>query len=386
MATDLRRTIEQLTSFERPSASDGERRAAQWIANELRELGVEAEVEEERAHGTYWWPIGIFTALAALAGLLGRRLLGTLAGAFAALGVWDECGLWRGHWTRGLLPKRPTWNVVGRAGDPDAGRTVCIVAHHDAAHGGLIFDFSAVRWYADRFPERLERGRVWPGTMKLVFAGPVLVALGSLLGLRRVRGAGTFISAGSAAFMADIARHGVVPGANDNLSAVAAMLAVAERLRDEPVAGLRVLFVSTGSEESFEEGMAAFLDRHEHELPRDRTDVLVLDTVGSPRLILLEGEGMIVRRPYDAALKDAIAAAARDAGVPILREHWLSFGSDALLALRRGYRTALIASFDRHKLPSNYHQPSDTAENVDYATVQAAATVTEATVRRLVRT
>ena len=40
---------------------------------------------------------------------------------------------------------------------------------------------------------------------------------------------------------------------------------------------------------------------------------------------------------------------------------------------------------DRHKLPSNYHQPTDTADRVDYATVAAAARVTEATVRRLAR-
>jgi Peptidase family M28 len=385
MATDLRHTIEYLTSFERPSASDGERRAATWIASELRGLGIEAEVEEEQAHGTYWWPVGLCTAMATLAGLAGRRVWSTLAGALAAVGVWDECGLWRGHWTRTLLPKRPTWNVVGRAGDPGAERTVCIVAHHDAAHGGMAFDFTAVRWYARRFPERLERGRVWPGTMKLVFAGPVLVAVGSLLGLRPVRALGTLVSAGSTASMVDIGAHGVVPGANDNLSAVAALLEVARRLAEEPVAGLRVLLVSTGSEESFEEGMAAFVDRHEHELPRDRTDMLVLDTVGSPRLILLEGEGMLVRRPYDEPLKDTIEAAAQDAGVPLIREHWLSFGSDALIALRRGFRTALLASFDEHKLPTNYHQPSDTADNIDYGTVAAAAKVTEATVRRLAR-
>jgi acetylornithine deacetylase/succinyl-diaminopimelate desuccinylase-like protein len=385
MATDLRHTIEHLTTWERPSASDGERRAAEWIAAELGELGIPAVVEQERAHGTYWWPLGLLCALAALAGLSGRRLLGALGGAFAALGVWDECGLWRGHWTRALLPKRPTWNVVGRAGDPDAERTVCVVAHHDAAHGGLAFDFSAVRWYARTFPEKVEAGRVWPGTMQLVFAAPVLVAVGSLLGLRRLRALGTFLSLGGVASFADIGARRVVPGANDNLSAVAAMLEVARRLTEEPVRGVRVLLVSTGSEESFEEGMAAFVDRHEAELPRERTDMIVLDTVGSPRLILLEGEGMLTRRPYDGPLKDAIAAAAEEAGVPILREHWLSFGSDALIALRRGYRTALIASFDEHKLPTNYHQPTDTADRVDLDTVAAAATVTEATVRRLAR-
>jgi hypothetical protein len=386
MATDLRHTIEHLTSWERPSASEGERRAAEWIAGELRELGYDAQVEEERAHGGYWWPIGIFAALGTIAGLLRRRVAGALLGAFAAFGVWEECGLWRGHWTRRLLPKRPTWNVVGRGGDPDADRTLVVVSHHDAAHTGLAFDFTAVRWYARTWPERVENGRVWPGTMWLVFLGPVLVALGSLLGLRPVRRAGTFLSAGSVLSMADIGLRGVVPGANDNLSAVAAMLEVARRLRDEPVSGLRVLFVSTGSEESFEEGMAGFLARHEDELPRDRTDILVLDTVGSPRLILLEGEGMLVRRPYDDGLKDTVEAAARDAGVEILREHWLSFGSDALLALRKGYRTALIASFDEHKLPANYHQHTDTADRIDYETVADAAKVTEATVRRLART
>jgi hypothetical protein len=385
MATDLRRTIEHLTTWERPSASDGERRAAEWIAAELRELGLPAEVEQESAHGTYWWPMGLFVALAGVVGLTGRRLLGALGGAFAALGVWDECGLWRGHWTRALLPKRSTWNVVARSGDPNAERTVCVIAHHDAAHTGMAFDFSLVRWYARTFPERLERGRVWPGTMRLVIAGPLLVAVGSLLGLRRVRRLGTAMSLTAAAAFADIGRSEVVPGANDNLTAVAVVLDLARRLVEEPVRGVRVLLISTGAEESFEEGMAAFVDRHEDELPRERTDMIVLDTVGSPRLVLLEGEGMLARRPYDGPLKDQIAAAAGDAGVEIIREHWLSFGSDALIALRRGYRAALIASFDEHKLPSNYHQPTDTADRVDYDTVADALEVTEATVRRLAR-
>jgi hypothetical protein len=385
MAMDPRHTIEHLTTWDRPSASDGERRAAVWISDQLNRMGIESRVEEESAHGTYWWPVGIFTALGAAAGLLGRRVLGTLLGAFAAFGVWEECGLWHGHWTRRLLPKRSTWNVVGRGGDADAKRTVVLVAHHDAAHTGLAFDFTAVRWYARRFPHLVEQGRVWPGTMSLVFGGPLLVALGSLLGSRLVRKLGTVVSLGSTLSMADIGMRKVVPGANDNLSAVAAMLQVAENVAADPVEGLRVLFVSTGSEESFEEGMAAFIDRHEHELPRESTDIIVLDTVGSPRLILLEGEGMLTRRPYDGPLKDEIEAGAGDAGVDLLREHWLSFGSDALIALRRGYRTALIASFDEDKLPSNYHQHTDTADRIDYDTVAGAAQVTEATVRRLAR-
>ena len=55
--------------------------------------------------------------------------------------------------------------------------------------------------------------------------------------------------------MADIGTRASVPGANDNLSAVGAVIALAERLRDRPVKDVRVLLVSTGSEESFSEGM-----------------------------------------------------------------------------------------------------------------------------------
>jgi len=383
--TELEQIVRTLESWERGSATEGERRSAEWIAARLRELGYQPKVEEESAHGTYWWPMAGLSAIAAGAGLLGRRFVGTLGGALAAFGLWDELGLWRGYWTRALLPKRSTWNVHAVAGDPDADRTVAIVTHHDAAHTGAIFDFTLIRWYARTFPDLLEKGRKWPGLNWATFAGPALVAAGSLLGLHRMRRTGALMSLTSVGTLLDVARSPVVPGANDNLSAVAAMLEVARALREEPVEGLRVLLVAPGSEESFEEGFSAFVDRHAHELPKDRTDFIVLDTVGSPHLILLEGEGMLVRRPYDAALKDAIAAAAGDAGVAIVREHWLSFASDSLVGLRKGYRTATIASFDDCKLPTNYHQMTDVADNLDWDTVEAAATVTEATVRRLAR-
>ncbi|HEV2815514.1 MAG TPA: M28 family peptidase [Solirubrobacteraceae bacterium] len=381
---ELEQIVRTLESWERGSASEGERRSAEWIAGRRREIGYEPTIEEEPAHGGYWWPLGIFTGTAALAGLLRRRVLGTLVGAVASVGIWDELGLWR-EWTRKLLPKRTTWNVYAVAGDPDADRTVAIVTHHDAAHTGMAFDFTLVRWYGRTFPDLLEKGRKWPGLMWTVIAGPVLVGVGSLLGLERVRRTGAVMSGLSALSFADIGRSDVVPGANDNLSSVAAMLEVGRALSEEPVEGVRVLLVATGSEESFEEGMTGFVKTHAHELPKDRTQFIVLDTVGSPHLILLEGEGMLLLRPYDEELKDEIAAAADDVGVPIVREHWLSFGSDSLVALRKGYRTATIASFDDFKLPTNYHQPTDVADNLDWDTVKAAADVTEAAVRRIAR-
>jgi hypothetical protein len=380
--TELREIVEHLASFDRPSASDGERRGAEWIAGRLRDLGHDATVEPEPAHGTYWWPLGIFSAASAVAGAVRSRLLGLVVGTAAALGVWDELGLW---WRRSrfFLPKRTTWNVVGRAGAADAEHVVAVIAHHDAAHAGAIFDQAVPRWFARTFPAFLARSRHWPQILWLVFLGPVLVALGSLLGARGLRRLGSVLSLGSAAAFADIGRSPVVPGANDNLSGVAAMLGAARSLSETPVEGVRVLLVSNGSEESFEEGMAGFVRSHEHELPRDKTWFIVLDTVGSPQLVLVEGEGMLVMEGYDDELKDVLEAAGRDAGADLLRRHWLAYGSDALIGLRTGYRSALLASFDEAKLPSNYHSLTDVPEHVDYERVADAAAVVDAAVRRL---
>src|SRR5829696_7837628 len=129
----IERVVRELASYERPSASDGERRAAEWLAGELREAGCRTvRVEEERAHGGYWWPLGLLNAASALAALLGRRLA-LPVGALAAAAVYDDVSGGRLWFRRRVLPHRPTWNVVAEAGDPHGTRTVVFIAHHDAA-------------------------------------------------------------------------------------------------------------------------------------------------------------------------------------------------------------------------------------------------------------
>ena len=67
------RAIHQLAAMQRPSASEGERIAAESIADHLRELGCETEVEQERVHGGYWWPIGLANGIAAMAAVAALR-------------------------------------------------------------------------------------------------------------------------------------------------------------------------------------------------------------------------------------------------------------------------------------------------------------------------
>jgi Zn-dependent M28 family amino/carboxypeptidase len=181
--------------------------------------------------------------------------------------------------------------------------------------------------------------------------------------------------------MADIGRSRVVPGANDNLSAVAVLLALARSLAEQPPAGVRVLLLSTGSEESFMEGMQGFMRRHRATLDPAHTTVLCLECVGSPTLTLVEAEGMLRMRYYDDATRERLARAAEAVGVELVRGLRTVAATDALIALRRGYRAVTLASIDANKFPSNYHWPTDTPENLDWSTIEHAFAVADRFVR-----
>jgi Peptidase family M28 len=386
MAVDkdrLRGWLEELERIERPSASEGERQAAEWLVERFAALGAEARIEAEAAHGTYWWPLGIGAALGALGGIAalhGRRLLGgALAGA-AAAGMASDFPPGK-RLLRRFLPRRTTYNVVCELGPADAERTIVLIAHHDAAHSGLVFHPELPN-IADRLG-LIEGQDTSPPLMAPVVGGPVLAALGALTGRRLLTKIGVFLGLGTAAAMTEIGLREVVPGANDNGTAVIALLALAERLIEEPTADLRVVLLSVGSEESFSEGIKAFGERHFAELPHESTFFLCLETMGSPHLLVLRGEGFLKMREYpprSLALMDELA---EELGISLFPNLRLRNGTDGLEPLAAGYETAVLASCTDLKQPANYHWWHDLAENVNFETVADGIRLSEATIRRL---
>jgi Peptidase family M28 len=273
--------------------------------------------------------------------------------------------------------------VVAEAGDPAGAETVVFVAHHDAANGGLVFHPGPTRWVADRFPGWYARQETSPPLMRLVVAGPALAGLGALVGARGIRRLGGWLALTSALALADIAARGVVPGANDNLAAVAVLVELARLLGEEPPEGVRVLLLSTGSEESFMEGMRGFVARHAGELARERTRFVVLECVGGPEAIVLEGEGMLQMHDYTPEVRDWLAACGERAGHPLRRRLRSGFATDALISLNAGYPTGVLAAIDEYKMAPNYHSQRDVAANVSFGTVAALTEVCLEAVRSL---
>ncbi|HEX8688747.1 MAG TPA: M28 family peptidase [Solirubrobacterales bacterium] len=379
----LRERLEELERIHRPSASEGERRAAEWLVERFAELGAGARIEAEPAHGTYWWPLGIGAALGALGGiaaLRGRRLLGALLGAIGAAGIADDFPPGQRRLRR-PLPTRTTCNVVCELGPPDAKRTMVVVAHHDAAHSGLVFH-PALPKIADRLG-LVEGQDTSPPLMAPVIGGPILAALGALSGRRLLAKLGVFFGLGSAAAMADIGLRRTVPGANDNGTGVVALLAVARRLVEDPPNDLRVILLSAGSEESFSEGIKAFGERHFPQLPRQSTFFLALDSIGSPHLLVLRGEGFLKMHEYSPRALALMDGLAEELGIWLFPNLRLHNGTDGLEPLAAGYETAALCGCTDLKQPANYHWPNDLAENVEFGTLADGVRLIEAAVRRL---
>jgi Zn-dependent M28 family amino/carboxypeptidase len=386
----LREVVLSLAPLDRTPCSPGEREAATWIARRLRVAGCEdVSLEEEPSWGPFpplATGLGALSALAAGLVLRGRRIAGGLAALVAVGGLVDEIDNGPRVARRKLRRRRTTLNVVARMGDARAPRTLVVLAHHDAAQTGAIFDQRPARALYERAPDLVGRMKTGPPQWWAVVGGPLLTLGAAVLGRRRVAAAGLTLSLGATVFLADIWRSPTVPGASDNLSGVAGLVALAEMLEARPVPGFRVLLVSCGAEETLQDGIRAFMDHHRSELVTGSTFFINLDTIGSPELVMLEGEGPLRLEDYTVpSFRDLVERCARDNGVALERGVRARASTDGIIPSRAGFPTATLISLAPWRFPANYHLPTDVPENLDYSTVAEAVMVTYATAHALAR-
>jgi Zn-dependent M28 family amino/carboxypeptidase len=373
----LHEVVETLAPLDRTPCSPGERQAAEWLAERLRAVdGVQVALEDEPSWGIFpptATGLGLLGVLGAALVLGGRRVSGALLATATLAGIVDEAQNGPRVLRRLVRRRRTTVNVIARAGEEQGQRdTLVVLAHHDAPQTGMLFDQTLQRRLYELAPQLLERVKKPPPQWWIGLAGPLCTIAGAL-GRRRLARAGLAIGALGSALVADVWRSQTVPGANDNLSGVAALVAIAQMLRERPIPGMRVLLVSCGAEETLQDGVRAFLARHRHELEPGRTSFINLDTVGSPHLVMLEGEGPVWMEDYAGPwLRDLLAAQAQLLEVDLERGFRARASTDSVIPSRAGYPIATLVSVTDWRSPANYHLPSDIPANLDYATVADA--------------
>lgn len=363
----IRGDVEALAGMERGSAAgpDGRPQLAH-IESRLRDAGAhEIRTETFRYQRRWAWRQGAH----AVAGM-GAAAIGGPAGAALATATLASHELelsMRNNWTAGLLPAGEGANLVARV--PAAGRaerTVVFVAHHDAARTGWLWRSPFLRL---SYAGARQRGGPNPlgGPAHGAFA---LVAIGCLLGSRVLRAIGFAALAGLGALGVDVARSRVVPGANDNATGVAGLLALVAAFARDPLEHTDVIALFTDCEETGMGGMAAWLDAHIAELDPASTLVVGLDTLGSGTPAVATQESPVLARYRPEDLEWADRGALRSALNPPRRSS-LTVPTDPIAARHRGLRAVSIVSVTEDMtLGPDYHMPTDTPDRVDWDSVR----------------
>lgn len=381
----IRGDVESLAAMRRSSLRAGERESAAWLAGRLREIGIaDVQVEPYAYQQSYALAHTVHNA----AGLAACALGGAAGAALAAATLWSYEQEVSGarQWLRRLLPRGEGANVIARIPARLPARdSIVLLAHHDAANTGLVWDPRLVAAGADR---HLRRRRIDPFMAPLELALALAVA-GSVL-TRRVR-AGRGARAIAAAILtlasavdANVGSGATVPGASDNASGVAACIDLARALSAAPLERVDVVLALVGGEEAGMGGMAAFLDGHSGSLGEGGAFVLGLDTIGAGTPIVCTGEGAMREQRYREVDIELVEEGALIAGAPAPERWRIGAWTDPILAVHRGIPSVSVLSMGPGYFP-HYHHPSDLPEHVDWDSVADCARIAAGTIAAYTR-
>jgi hypothetical protein len=374
--------IRELCSFERRLAgTDAERRAANRLAERLREQGRRVEVEPTYVHPQ----LGLLYALHCAIGFAGSLVavavpaLGFGLVLLAATSMYLDMNA-RFYLLRRLLFRRASQNVVARGHRLDAPARVLITAHLDAARTGAAFSPKRMRLLG-RVSSMLPF--VFSPTRALFWSLAILVPI---LGIRMAGVDSNVISllqlpptlvllVGIFAFV-DIELSEVVPGANDNASGVAAAISLADELKANAPENLDVWVVLTGGEECFMQGMRSFVRSH-RKLLADRPSYFVnLDSVGGGRVRYTSSEGLAVSFDMGKRMNElceAIASTGEAKNGSRPKPLAWGFASDAVpIRLARHEATTITTLPEGSIVAANYHLSADRPDAVDAKAVDQA--------------
>jgi hypothetical protein len=363
----------------RVAGSASEREAANRIESWMRDLGVEdVQRQTVRSRPPAGLVLALHLGLAAFACLVGGGF-GALLAVIAAVSV-------RGELRRGVsllsrvLPSPDSLNVVGRAGARHPGQRVVLSAHIDAAQAGWLFTPSVADFFAERAGRRSPGAppppgpNAWPEAAVLASAGLLLAgwlgADGLLMGAARLL-LGLGLAAGCGVAL-QWALATPSPGANDNASAVAAMLTCAEQLLAQLPGDVELWIVGTGAEEVGCRGMHTFVSSHS-DWPTDSTYFMNFECVGGGSLHWVRSEGTLAKSGFPPTLVELARRVAASGVFGELTPVDLLAGTDGHVPADRGFPSLSLISLEHNGVPRHYHRGEDVAEGVDLPTVIRAA-------------
>jgi hypothetical protein len=184
-----------------------------------------------------------------------------------------------------------------------------------------------------------------------------------------------------------VLRNQIVPGANDNLTGVAALPILARRLMKDRHPDVEWVFLVSGCEEASLGGGDALARDMEGVWDKADTVFLGLDSLTNGDLHYLEVEGEVIQKRIpewlSRVMRQTAASDPRFSGVKGFEVPM--GGSDVAAWLARGWQGACLTCLvPKRGSPVHYHMPEDTPENLDWDQFMTSVDFAEAVARNVV--
>ncbi len=373
-----------ITIGPRGTATPDERAAQDYVEQTLTGLGYTPQVDSVQVYASAYQPFILALSLMLIAFFMFYYLGGAGALAATVLAIVATASVFlelllKDNPLRWFLPVAPSRNVYAIApARAESPRKIVVAAHVDTHRTPLIWS-SPGMFAAYRVLSLI--GMVGLPAGVIVFAIGIFVTSDPLrqigLGLAVLYGLLWLL-----VIQAELSEH--TRGANDNASGVGALLALAERLKREPLPNSEVWLLADTAEETGAFGMRDFVARHKADLPG--AVFLIVDGVAGegagPCTLRSETFLTTLRYPADLlALADQVAAERADLGA---YSHAMQGAyTDGTIALMAGFKALAWVGYTKDGWIPLWHSPDDEFELVDKSALDRTEEFVWEVMRRL---
>jgi hypothetical protein len=288
----------------------------------------------------------------------------------------------------GLFKKRSSENVVGRIlpESGTVGRIIAFSGHHDSAK-----EFNLLRIF--RAPGYGIVLVIGVGIMAVSTVLAILAVVLSLVGIAQgliyenalyllVIGIPILVLLWCFTWGGEHANK--VPGAVDNLSAVAVVLAIGQYVKVHPEIvppNSEIRLISFGCEEAGLRGAYRYAARHGNELRAGDFQIVNMDAIQSPKAAMIYALEPTTRTKHSPEVTQKIFEAARDEGLEAFKvgerpiDHIVGIftgGTDAAAFSKAKIPAGSFGSINFRKYINHYHTRRDTPDRIEAGALESA--------------
>ncbi len=377
----------------RLAGSEGERRAGNIIYDEFNRFCDEVTQEEFTCHPQGFLDFIWITALFYLAGVVSYFLINPLLSSILiiiALSIYIIQQNLLYEVVDFLFPKRTQYHILGKIlPQQDPSKLVLLSGHHDSAY---------------EFPLLSKFGGKSAILIMVALLGSIFNILLGLAKTLLLLFGGSSQSSNPFNFMRDIQQlslidvidllqiimfpigiilimilalflrsNNVVMGANDNLTAVAAILECGKYLSQHKLEQTEIWLVSFAGEEHMR-GSKRFVSSHLKELQERQALLLNLESLNADTFLIATAENMFLAK-HSPKVVEKVKQAAKRVNVPVEVNPLRLAGSDAANFSRKGILATTMFGLTKTGVPHYWHTLEDTPDKLSGSSIASAVEV-----------